>query len=290
MRSNQDAATSPEMLAAQYADGANLRSRVSIYDYLERVGEAPAALESWVLDHVAWQASMTAADVGCGPGPYLAELTERAARVVALDLSPGMLRAARNHAARNHAARNHAARNHAARNHAAASRPLSMVVADVQELPLPDASMDVVLAGHMLYHVADIDAAVAEFRRVLVPGGTLLVVLNGADDKSEIRTVWHDAALSVSEGNSDVAFDPPHWGDRANLDNVPTMLGADFPSVTVDRLRGASASRPPRHPSRGSRASDREPNTSWAMPTGRPSTPASGRGSTRSSPATASSA
>ncbi|HXQ59494.1 MAG TPA: class I SAM-dependent methyltransferase [Acidimicrobiales bacterium] len=213
-RTNQDAATSPETLAAQYADGDNLRSRISIYDYLERVGESPDTLERWVLDHVAWRASMTAADVGCGPGPYLAELSVRAARVVALDLSPGMLR-------------------DASIRFAASRRP-SVVVADAQRLPLPDRSVDVVLCAHMLYHVPDIDAAVAEFRRVLAPGGTLLVVLNGPDDKAEIRTLWRDAALSVSEA----AFTPPHWGDRANLDNAPEMLGAHFPSVTVDRLRG----------------------------------------------------
>ncbi|HEY7946866.1 MAG TPA: class I SAM-dependent methyltransferase, partial [Acidimicrobiales bacterium] len=212
-RTDQDTATSPETLAAQYACGDNLRSRISIYDYLERVGESPSGLEGWVLDHVEWSATTSAADVGCGPGPYLAELSTRAARVVALDLSPGMVRDARTR-------------------FAAFPRP-SVVVADAQRLPLPDRSLDVVLCAHMLYHVPDIDAAVVEFRRVLAPGGTLLVVLNGSIDKTEITTLWRDAARSVSEA----AFVPPHWGDRANLDNVPAMVGVHFGSVTVDRLR-----------------------------------------------------
>jgi SAM-dependent methyltransferase len=46
------------------------------------------------------------------------------------------------------------------------------VVADAEELPFPADSFDVVLANHILYHVADRARAFAEIRRVLVSGGT----------------------------------------------------------------------------------------------------------------------
>jgi SAM-dependent methyltransferase len=46
------------------------------------------------------------------------------------------------------------------------------VVADAEELPFPADSFDVVLANHILYHVADRPRAFAEIRRVLVSGGT----------------------------------------------------------------------------------------------------------------------
>ena len=42
---------------------------------------------------------------------------------------------------------------------------------DLQKIPEPDASFDLVIANHVLEHVADVDAALAEIGRILVPGG-----------------------------------------------------------------------------------------------------------------------
>lgn len=53
----------------------------------------------------------------------------------------------------------------------AAARGLDAQVADAQELPFPDDSFDVVTCNHALYHVPDVDKALAEFGRVLRPGG-----------------------------------------------------------------------------------------------------------------------
>jgi SAM-dependent methyltransferase len=205
-------ATTPEVLGGQYASSANLMSRVSIYSYLEPAPNVPARWERWVLDHVDWTGSEAVADVGCGPGSSLGELSARAATTVALDLSVGMLREVRTRF----------------------GTKVPVAAADAQRLPLPDASLDVVLAAHMLYHLPDIGAGIGEFRRVLRPGGTLLVALNGAHDKAEIRALWKDAALAVSGS----AFEPSHWGDRANLDNAGALLASNFSSVTIDRLPG----------------------------------------------------
>lgn len=42
---------------------------------------------------------------------------------------------------------------------------------DLQSIPEADASFDLVMANHVLEHVADLDAALAEIGRVLAPGG-----------------------------------------------------------------------------------------------------------------------
>lgn len=49
------------------------------------------------------------------------------------------------------------------------------LVAAMQELPFDDASYDVLYAGEIIEHVADPDLALAEWNRVLRPGGTLIV-------------------------------------------------------------------------------------------------------------------
>ena len=47
-------------------------------------------------------------------------------------------------------------------------------------IPFADASFDAIIAMHMLYHVPDPAAAIAQMHRVLKPGGILAVTTNGA--------------------------------------------------------------------------------------------------------------
>lgn len=70
-------------------------------------------------------------------------------------------------------------------------RGIPVVQSDGQRLPFKTGSLDVVLACDVLEHLHDDDAAVQEVRRVLRPGGTLLVTVP-ADPK-----LWspHDEAL-----------------------------------------------------------------------------------------------
>ena len=49
--------------------------------------------------------------------------------------------------------------------------PLADLHFDVQSIPLPDASFDVLLCNHLLEHVADDGRALREFYRILKPGG-----------------------------------------------------------------------------------------------------------------------
>lgn len=45
-----------------------------------------------------------------------------------------------------------------------------------ESLPVADASADFIMMGYALRHIDDVDAALAEFRRVLRPGGRLLIL------------------------------------------------------------------------------------------------------------------
>lgn len=61
---------------------------------------------------------------------------------------------------------------------------------DLTRLSLPDASVDVVLAGYALRNVPDFHAALAELRRVLRPGGILLSLDFYRPEPAPWRTVF----------------------------------------------------------------------------------------------------
>ena len=97
-------------------------------------------------------------DAGCGPGFYVAELLEQVGSegsVVGVDASAPMLGVA------------------AKRSEGHAN--VSFLEGEVTALPVGDADFDRVLSVQVLEYVADIPAALAELRRVLRPGGTVLI-------------------------------------------------------------------------------------------------------------------
>jgi 2-polyprenyl-3-methyl-5-hydroxy-6-metoxy-1,4-benzoquinol methylase len=92
-------------------------------------------------------------DLGCGAGEFSAALLEAGARVVGVDVAREALRRAGERAG-------------------AADLRLWRVG---EPLPVDDASADVVWAGEVIEHVADVAPWLSEVRRVLRPRGTLLV-------------------------------------------------------------------------------------------------------------------
>jgi arsenite methyltransferase len=97
-------------------------------------------------------------DVGCGPGFYLAELAEQVGptgSVTGVDASPQTLELAR--------------RRTQGRGN------VTLHQADATALPVGDAGFDAALSVQVLEYVADPDAALVELRRVLRPGGRLVV-------------------------------------------------------------------------------------------------------------------
>jgi ubiquinone/menaquinone biosynthesis C-methylase UbiE len=97
-------------------------------------------------------------DVGCGTGnllPLLADPGYRMQEYVGVDLSPEMLRIARTKPC---------------------PVPASWITADAARLPLRESSVDIVVSASALHYWDDVDAALAEIRRVLRPDGHLLLL------------------------------------------------------------------------------------------------------------------
>jgi demethylmenaquinone methyltransferase/2-methoxy-6-polyprenyl-1,4-benzoquinol methylase len=58
-----------------------------------------------------------------------------------------------------------------------------------EDIPLAAASVDFVSMGYALRHVSDLGAAFREYRRVLRPGGTVLLLEIGVPERGAMRTV-----------------------------------------------------------------------------------------------------
>ena len=116
----------------------------------------------------------TVLDVGCGTGDLAFDCAARGAGVVlGIDFAEPMLAVARRKASARSGRGGRAARSKASGREAAA---ISFAAADATRLPLADASVDVWCAAFVLRNVPDLDAALAEARRVLRPGGRLGVL------------------------------------------------------------------------------------------------------------------
>ncbi len=101
------------------------------------------------------------ADVGCGPGQVTAHLHKLGVNAFGIDLSPAMIDLAR-------------------RDHP----DLRFEVGSMTDLPLADASIAALLAFWSLIHIPDdaIPTVLGQFRRVLRPGGPLLLGFHVGDE------------------------------------------------------------------------------------------------------------
>ncbi|MFC9758939.1 class I SAM-dependent methyltransferase [Streptomyces sp. NPDC056921] len=152
-----DTRSSYDTVAVNYAD--QLREAIAGEPYLR------AALALFA-DMVHAAGGGPVADVGCGPGHVTAHLHELGVDAFGIDLSPGMIDVARS------------------------DHPgLRFEVGTMTDLPLADASVTALLAFWSLIHVPDdeIPAVLGHFRRVVRPGGPLLLGFH-VGDESRLKT------------------------------------------------------------------------------------------------------
>src|SRR5690606_21738048 len=109
----------------------------------------------------------------------------------------------------------------------------SRVNLDAQRLPIAGGSVDVLLANHMLYHVPDKERALAEFARVLRPGGVLLAATNSAQNMMELSELLQRVAARLG-----VATLPP-VPINFTLENGGALLQHHFGHVQRIDLPGA---------------------------------------------------
>ena len=128
-----------------------------------------------------------ALDLCCGTGDLAFLMTQRGARVLGLDFSDRMLEVAMN---RNQRARRSDRDSTGDSTPPAVGAAPHFVQGDALQLPFPDKSFDIVTIAYGLRNLADIKSGLGEMRRVMKPGGRLLVLDFGKPDNPIWRGVY----------------------------------------------------------------------------------------------------
>ena len=182
------------------------------YDRIARIydaGEALMELRARAWRRAAWAAVADAHDileVGVGTGKSIL-FYPPAARVTALDISPRMLERASQRARR-------------------AGRSVALDLADAQAMPYAPGSFDAVVSIFVFCSVPDPTQALAEVKRVLRPGGRLIMVEHVLSRRPILRVLLR-------------ALDPwteRLWGAHVARETDETVRAAGFASVTVTDL------------------------------------------------------
>jgi ubiquinone/menaquinone biosynthesis C-methylase UbiE len=153
----EDTRASYDTVAGSYADLTR--------HLLDETHEERAVLALFA-DMVRVQGGGSVADVGCGPGRITAHLRQLGMDAFGIDLSPGMIEVAR-------------------REHPG----LRFDLGSMTDLALADASVAGLVAWYSLIHVPDdeVSLVLAQFRRVLRPGGPLLLGFHVGDESRLIQ-------------------------------------------------------------------------------------------------------
>jgi SAM-dependent methyltransferase len=152
--------------------------------YAEHRPDYAEAAVRWALEPVSGREPLRVLDLGAGTGKLTATLVGLGAQVTAVEPDPAMLAELR--------------------------RCLGSVQAlpgSAEQIPLPDASVDAVLAGQAM-HWFDLNRAIPEIARVLTAGGVLAALWNVDDD----RVGWVATLAQISKGEGNVTL--RRWRDR----------------------------------------------------------------------------
>jgi ubiquinone/menaquinone biosynthesis C-methylase UbiE/DNA-binding transcriptional ArsR family regulator len=139
-----------------------------------------------------------ALDIGTGTGQLLESLAPRISSGLGIDASRTMLALARVRLASSDFAH------------------CAVRLADMYALPLPDAAFDLVFLQMVLHYAEEPEAAIAEARRVLAPGGRLIVVDLAPHDRVGLveqmahrRLGFSDAFMETLFNDAGLAARPP---------------------------------------------------------------------------------
>jgi ArsR family transcriptional regulator len=211
-----------ETVRAERAEAANryFAGHAEVWDQIRSLHVAESEVERAIDDALGQMPLGCLVDVGTGTGRMIELFGPRASQAIGIDRSSDMLRVARVKLE-------------------AAGISSSLRQGDMYALPLGDQSADTIVIHQVLHYAHSPAAAIAEAGRVLVPGGTLLVVDFAAHDREELRAT--DAHIRL--GFEDEVMAAWFASARLDVDEVRHLKGGE---LTVTLWRGVKAAIPQR--------------------------------------------
>ena len=206
---------SPLLVQWEYASEERLAVRNRTYKELVEGANA----EEMVFEAVREAAPRRVLELGCGTGELSARMgSELGTAVCATDISPRMVELTK-------------------------ARGVDARVADVQDLPFGEGEFDCAVAAWVLYHVPDLDRAIAEVARVLGVGGTFVAATLGEGNLAELWEAIGDTpthGLSFGGDNGEQAL-RRHFSTVERRDAEGTVV---FPNrSTMHRFVSATITR-----------------------------------------------
>lgn len=199
-------------LKKQYGDDKGLAIRTQLHS---RYSTNKQGFFPWLFEQYRFFPNCRILELGCGNGAQWEgriEALPMGCHLTLSDFSAGMVEAARKKYA-----------------------PYSCVAfqsADIQNIPFPDESFDIVIANHMLYHVSDLDKALSEVRRVMTRRGVFYCATNGSGG---MQPYLHQAIATLHPNTkafiSSFSFNlqngaellAPHFGQTERRDHIDSL-------------------------------------------------------------------
>ena len=122
------------------------------------------------------------ADLGSGEGLMSELFAQSAKQIIAVDNSPKIIKFGQAQAKK------------------AGIKNIEFRLGDIQNPPIPDASVDVVIISQVLHHLDAPDQALSSAYRILVPGGKVFILDLLKHNFSEAHKLYGDTKLGFSEG------------------------------------------------------------------------------------------
>jgi ubiquinone/menaquinone biosynthesis C-methylase UbiE len=175
------------------------------FEELDRKPFDRELLDNFAADILKQSGSGVVCELGCGPGQVARYLKDRGLNMRGIDLSPEMVRVA-----------------------SRLSPDIQFSAGDMLALDLPDDSLAALVLFYSIIHIQreDVTRALREMKRVLSPGGIVLLTFHGGEGELH-RDEWYGEKVSI-DFRLFTAAEMAGWLAEAGFADIKTVERAPY--------------------------------------------------------------